>query len=469
MRVTTGVDREVAARLDRLPVWPFRPSVLVLLGVGFFCAYFDITNIGAALPKALGQFHAPVSDAGTVVSLGLWGYVAGALLISVLADRFGRRPGLLAATLLFGVGALGSALSPDITVLTVARFVSGMGIGAALSVVSTYVSEVAPARRRGRCMSWVTLPALVGNSAVPWAALALVPSVDWGWRVLLAIPAVAMVFFVAAFRLIPESPRWQAARGRDEAALRALAAAEARVRAKTGEDLPEPEFAAPVPVASGWRAWLTLLRPPHLMWTVLFFAVFFCVYFAAYSFTGLGITLLTAHGLSLTASISLTLGSSVGGLIGAALAPAIADRWPRKYPAAITTTLLAADMIVLGLHPDNALFATGYFLLAFQLGIFAPLVYLLVAEHFPTAVRNAGIAVSDGGGHAGGAVGPVLVLAVFHAAGFGATWLTLGLVFLLASLLLLFARDTTGVGLDQVLTGGGLQGSVDGPLAQPVD
>jgi MFS family permease len=134
---------------------------------------------------------------------------------------------------------------------------------------------------------------------------------------------------------------------------------------------------------------------------VLFFAIFFCVYFAAYSFTGLGITLLTAHGLSLTASISLTLGSSVGGLIGAALAPAIADRWPRKYPAAITTTLLAADMIVLGLHPDNALFATGYFLLA--------------------------------------------------------------------SVLLLFARDTTGVGLDQVITGGGPQGSVDGPLAQPAD
>ena len=86
--------------------------------------------------------------------------MAGALLNSVVADRFGRQPGLLTATRLFGVGALGSALSPDIGVLVTARFVSGMGIGAALSVVSTYVSEMAPARRRGRHMSWVTLPAL---------------------------------------------------------------------------------------------------------------------------------------------------------------------------------------------------------------------------------------------------------------------------------------------------------------------
>jgi putative MFS transporter len=267
----------------------------------------------------------------------------------------------------------------------------------------------------------------VGDTAGPggqlggaWAALWLVPSADWGWRVLLGIPALAMIFFLLAFRLIPESPRWQAARGREEAALRTPVAVGARVRARTGASLSEPEFVASVPVESGWRAWLTLVRPPHLRWTVLFFVVFFCVYFAAYSFTGLGITLLTAHGLSLTASITVTLGAGVGGLIGAAVAPTIADRWPRKYPA-------------------------------FQLGIFAPLAYLLVAEHFPTPVRNAGIAVTDGGGPRRR---PVVALAVFQSAGFGATWLTLGLVFLLASGLLQFARNTTGVGLDVAGAGG---------------
>ncbi|GAB2982946.1 MFS transporter [Amycolatopsis acidiphila] len=446
-------ELQVGARLDRLPGWPFSRAVFAVLGAGFFCAYFDITNIGSALPKALEQFHAPVGSAGTVVGLGLWGYVAGAVLNSVLADRWGRRPGLMTATLLFGLGSLASALSPGITTLTVARFVSGMGIGAALSVVSTYLSEVAPARRRGRYMSWVTLPALLGNSAVPWFALWLVPSYSWGWRLMLAIPALAMVAFAFGFRVIPESPRWQAARGREERALRAVADAEQRVRARTGLELPEPVPARPVPVASGWRAWLTLVRPPHLKWTVLFFTIFFCVYFSAYSFTGLGITLLTQHGLSLTKSISLTLGSSFGGLIGAALAPLIADRWPRKVPAAATTILLAADMIVLGVHPGNALFAAGYFLLSFQLGIFAPMVYLLTAEHFPTQVRNAGVAITDGAGHAGGAIGPAVTLAVFQAGGFGATWLTLGLIFLLASLLLLLARNTTGVALEKASGG----------------
>jgi putative MFS transporter len=469
MTAAGKTHREVAARLDRLTAWPFRPAVLILLGIGFFCAYFDITNIGAALPVALAQFHAPVSSAGTVVSLGLWGYVVGALVNSVVSDRFGRRPGMLTATLLFGVGSLGTALSPDVGVLIAARFVSGMGVGAALSVVSTYLSEVAPTARRGRYMSWVTLPALVGNSAVPWVALGLVPHVSWGWRALLAIPALAMIPFLLGFRLIPESPRWQATHARDSAALRTVELAEQRVLARTGAELPEPVLADPPSVASGWRVWLTLVRPPHLKWTVLFFAVFFCAYFAAYSFTGLGITLLTAHGLSLTTSITLTLGASVGGMVGAVIAPAIADRWPRKYPAAVATLLLAADMIALGVHPNNVLFAAGYFLLAFQLGIFAPLVYLLAAEHFPTAVRNAGVAITDGGGHAGGAVGPVVALAVFQSAGFGATWLVLGLVFLLASVLLLFARNTTGVTLENASAGRPRSGTLPQPAVEPAD
>jgi MFS transporter, putative metabolite:H+ symporter len=442
----------ISARIDRIPVWPYSWTIYVIVGVGFFFSFFEIGSIGPSLPKVIEATHSSTVDGATAVSLGLWGYIAGSPLNSILSDRVGRRIALLNAMCLYGIGALGMALSTTMTEFTIARFVGGMGIGASIAVVSTYISEISPADRRGRAMALTCMPAVFAGAVTPFLGRWLVPDYTWGWRVMIVIPVIGTVLFIAGYRLLPESPRWLAATGRYDEAERVVAAAERVAVAKTGGSLP-PVVVSPhrEPQAiSFWARMSLLLRPPHLRWTVTFFLLWICQTLPAYGISGFGVTLLTKHGFTLQHSIELTYGQAVGSVIGGLLAWRLGDRVPRKWFAAGCATLAAAGLLALGFHPANWLILVGFGLVSFQTGVCSAVVYMLTAEHFPTQIRNTGMAISDGGGHLGGAIAAWVAVTVYAAAGFAAVWTVFGLVFVLYVALVSTVRVTTARPLEEI-------------------
>jgi MFS transporter, putative metabolite:H+ symporter len=175
------------ARLDRLPVWPYPYRALVAVGAGFFFALFDVVTIGIALPVIANQFGISTETASVAITTGLIGYIIGAYLDSTVADLWGRRVGLTISIILVAIGSLLSALSPSLFWLALWRFVTGLGIGADIASVSSYLSEVSPARVRGRYTSWATTAGSAGLAVAPLVALLLVPSFPWGWRALFII------------------------------------------------------------------------------------------------------------------------------------------------------------------------------------------------------------------------------------------------------------------------------------------
>ncbi|HEY3684198.1 MAG TPA: MFS transporter [Streptosporangiaceae bacterium] len=445
----------LSARLDRLPIWPYRRAVFLVVGIGYFFAYFDIGNIGYALPRVLEDLQADKAAAAFVLSGGLWGYIAGGAVNAVVSDRLGRRAGLLAGALMYGVGSLGTALAGDMTFFGIARFVSGMGIGATLAVFSTYVSEIAPADRRGRYISLVALPAMIGTATVPFISLVLLPTFTWGWRVLLVIPAAGTVAFALAFKLLPESPRWLAVTGRADEAEAVIAAAEERVRRTTGAELPPvPEIPETAPEDAKDRSILVIFKRPVFRWTLLFFVLWFVLYIGDYGFLGLGVTLITEHGFDLKHSIQMTLGSSAGLIIGSVLAPYIADRFPRKYVGALFAFIAALGWAWVAFQPEVVPIAVMYFLYQLKIGAAQSQMYLLTAEHFPTRGRTAGVSLANGGGHVGGAIAPFVLLFMLDHFGFGSVWATIAAASALVAILTLLARDTTGVSLESVSKGG---------------
>lgn len=440
----------LAARIDRLPVWPYRRAVFFIVGATFFFAYFDINNVGFALPRVIADLHTSKAAAATVLSAGLWGYIVGGLINAVVSDRLGRKAGLLTGVLLYGIGSVGTAVVSDMTAFSLSRLISGMGIGATISVISTYISEISPSSRRGRYMSWATFPAMVGAAVVPFVSLALVPTLSWGWRVMMVLPVIGAVVFAAGYRILPESPRWLASTGRSEAAERVVAEAEELVRAQIGELPPVPPPAAE-PVGRGRKGNLAdIFRRPVLRWTALLFVVWVIEYVATYGFVGLGLTLLTEHGFDLKHSIQMTLGSGAGLVLGSLITPYIADKFPRKYIGAAALLIAAAALSAIAISPTGPVIGICYFLVQFKVGSTASQMYLLTAEHFPTSCRTAGVSVCNGAGHVGGAVAPFVFLAVFDAWGFNAVWLVMAGLYLVVASLVFFTRNTTGVSLENV-------------------
>src|SRR5581483_787665 len=207
MAVSPSRQGALAARLDRLPVWPYGTRLLIVVGFGFFFAFFDVVNIGFALPRVAATFHVSDYAAATAVTSGLVGYIVGAFLDSTISDLWGRKISLTISVVLFTVASIAAAFSFDLPWLVSWRFVAGMGIGAEIASVTTYVSELAPAALRGRFTGRAALFGFAAFSLVPFVALWLVPHYSWGWRALFLLGALGGLTILPMRLGIPESPR----------------------------------------------------------------------------------------------------------------------------------------------------------------------------------------------------------------------------------------------------------------------
>ena len=238
---TRSAGAAVIARQDRIPIWSLSYLFIGIIGIGFLFTFFDIFVINVSFIQTCTQIVAhcnPENSAnyfGLPVELNLAGYVVGALILSPLADRFGRRDMLLFTLILTGIGSLYTVFVSDYTNFVIARTITGLGIGADLAIVNTYINEVAPSASRARYTSlifimsalgaffgiwlglWLTTPAANFPSGLPFAlaTVNITPSgpqfLGNGWRIMYGLGALlALVGILMRFQL-PESPRTRTA------------------------------------------------------------------------------------------------------------------------------------------------------------------------------------------------------------------------------------------------------------------
>jgi MFS transporter, putative metabolite:H+ symporter len=440
---------DLTARLDRIPVWPYGARLLIVVGAGYFFAFFDIVNIGYALPVIAKQFHISEGTAGIAVTTGLVGYIVGAYVDSTIADAWGRRTSLMISVAVFTIGSIGAAFAGDIVVLSIFRFIAGMGIGAEIASVTTYIGEVAPAPLRGRYTSWATTAAYAGFAVVPFVALGLVPHWDFGWRMLLLIGAAGGLTILFMRRGMPPSPRWLLAKGREEEAERIVAAAERAAREQTGGELPEPEPVPDEPPAERFPT-AALLRAPYLGRVALFIAIWFVYYIGNYGWLTLAPTLLEDKGYSLSKSIGFLVVTGIGFLAGAITTTRFSDRLERKFSTSAIAGAWAVVLVLIGVFPSAVTIIVFGFLASLTIGLLVPVLYTFTAEHFATPARATGVALTDGLGHIGGALAPVIVLGANDAWGFSGAFIVMAVTGAITAALLLLGVRATGRSLEQV-------------------
>ncbi|MFI9027907.1 sugar porter family MFS transporter [Streptomyces sp. NPDC053560] len=197
-------------------------GVALVAALGGLLFGYDTGVISGALLTIESDFGLTAFGSGVVVSAILVGAMAGAAAAGNLADRYGRRPVLVAAAGIFTAGAALAALAPSAAVLTGARLVLGLGIGTASNLVPVFLAEVAPPRYRGRLVGLNQLMITLGIVLAYVANYALAHATH-GWRWMFGIAAVPALLFGAGMLLMPESPRWLALRGRTERARDVLA------------------------------------------------------------------------------------------------------------------------------------------------------------------------------------------------------------------------------------------------------
>jgi sugar porter (SP) family MFS transporter len=165
---------------------------------------------------------------GFFVSSALIGTLIGALVAGVPGDRYGSRDTLKIVGFMYLVSALGCALSWNIESLYVFRLICGLAIGASSVLAPVYISEIAPAARRGALTGLFQFNIVLGilvafaSNALVQGAANLMAAGD-PWRIKLGIAALPALLFAVLIFNIPQSPRWLAMRGRKEEARASLA------------------------------------------------------------------------------------------------------------------------------------------------------------------------------------------------------------------------------------------------------
>jgi SHS family lactate transporter-like MFS transporter len=293
--------------LDRAQRAAFIASLL-----GWALDAFDYFLLTFVLKDIAESFHAQVSEVALALTLTLAARPVGALIFGQLADRFGRRPVLMADVAIYSVLAVASAFSPNLVTLLALRTLFGVAMGGEWGVGASLALETIPARARGVVSGILQEGYPMGYFLAAIANLFL-PAI--GWRGLLAMGALPALLILYVRRHVPESPAWEAARAQG--------------------------------IASGTR--VTFLGAMKGRWGLLLYVVVLmtCFNFFSHGTQDLYPTFLRVQhkfgpGLVTLLTVILNLGAIAGGLIFGALS----DRIGRRR-AIVIAALLALPIVPL--------------------------------------------------------------------------------------------------------------------------
>ena len=154
--------------LERLPVSRWHWRLVVLVGIGTFFDLYEVFLGGVLAPVLAKEFGLGTLGKSMVIAAGFAGMFIGANVLSIAADRLGRRRVFILNLLVYSVFSFAAAFSPNIETFLVLRVIAGIGLGAELVLVDTYLAEFMPAKSRGRMTAWAYT---IGFLGVPIAAL----------------------------------------------------------------------------------------------------------------------------------------------------------------------------------------------------------------------------------------------------------------------------------------------------------
>ena len=426
----------IAERIERLPLGKFHQRFIALVSLGNFFDLYDIfivAYIGAALQQSgflsLRQFT-------FFVAAGFLGMFVGTVVFGMGSDRMGRRSAFILLLLIYSVFTFADAFAPTAAWLIVLRFLAGVGIGAEIVVIDTYVTEVVPSRARGR---YVAITQVAGFCAVPVAAVLsrlLVPT-NWllsGWRWVMVIGASGALLTWWFRRRLPESPRWLESQGRVAEADAVMAGLENelfssesrsnQLRVTGNERIDNAESSLTVGMTKTQNGMTStnereqtgsfgeLWKPPYLSRTVMLVIFQALQTIGFYGFANWAPTFLLKRGVSLLHSLEYTMLIAIVSPIGPLLGAMTSDRFERKW----TIVVLALLVAVLGLGFGNSVAPVAVVgfgaLLTLANYWFSAAFHAYQAELFPTRLRGTGVGFTYSWSRLSAAFSSVLVGAV---------------------------------------------------------
>ena len=393
---------DIAGLINMHPLSSFQKGIMVLIGGVVVMDGFDVQAIGFVAPALTEDWHIDPIALGPIFGAGLLGMLVGSMLLSILADRIGRRPVLVGSTTFFSLCMLGTAAAVSVQQLVVLRFLAGLGIGGVMANAVALASEYSPQHRRASLLMWISCGFTGGAIAGGLIAAALIP---WGgWRSVFLVGGVLPLGIAAVMHWrLPESLLFLSLQQKDHDKLRKLLHRIAP-GIDPGRDLhPGPEQ------VRGRGSFTKLFRDGRALMTLLLWLISFANLLNLFFLANWLPLLSTRMGFSSSTAVLMGTTLQLGGFVGAIFMGPLIDRLGFYRVLAPVFLIAGLSVATIG-QPGFAL--TSLYIVIFAAGICVvgaqPALNALASTLYPTEIRATGVGWSLGVGRAGAIVGPVV-------------------------------------------------------------
>jgi putative MFS transporter len=425
-------ESPLIARLEDVPFSSLHVKARIIVGSATFFDAFNALALAFALPVLIRLWNITPAQTGLLIGISYVGQFIGALLFSLLAEKFGRIRAAAAATALMSVMSLACAFAQSFTALMVYRVIQGIGVGGEMPVAATYISELSKARGRGKFFMLYEMLFPIGLMATSQIGAWVVP--QWGWAAMFWIGGIPGLVISVLLLELPESPRWLIANGRTKEAELIVKRIEASAKVIPITRIDEYRVASNLPNRSGWQE---ILGRAYRERTLVVWLLWATAYFVTNSLNNWMPSLYsTIYGLPLQQSLRAASMTNVAQVVILLACAFYIDRIGRRIWTVAAFMAGGAALAVLGL--TGAQHATLVMILATfsygTIGSINAVLYLYTPEIYPTRIRAIGTGLATSWLRLASAVGPAIVGFMVASNGVAAVFIMFALTCLLGLL-----------------------------------
>ncbi|MBY6344446.1 MFS transporter [Providencia rettgeri] len=452
--MTAQLSPNVANRLERLPMTRYQRMLFGIIATAWFFDSMDLGIMTFVLGSIKAEMGLSTAQAGMLASSSFLGMFLGAAIAGMLADKYGRKPVFQWSMIFWGVGSLACGLSQNIEQLMAFRVLLGFGMGMEFPIGLAMVSEIVPAKSRGRYIA-----ILEGFWPLGFISAGILTflSLDYiGWRGIFIALSIPALFVFVIRRWVPESPRWLEEAGHNDRAEQVTSAFEHKViQANGGQALPAPLPATPSEKLNRGALFSQLWQGQYARRTLMLWMLWFFSLLGYYGLTTWLGALLQQAGYEVTKSVTYTIYISLAGIPGFIFSAWLLEKWGRKTTMVLMLFGSAGCAFIYG-HvatsqaPVAQLIGAGLCMQFFMFGMWSVL-YAYTPELYPTRTRSTGAGFASSIGRLGSLFGPLLVGFILPWTGHAGVF-TLGAIsFSIAALVVIaLGVETKGRSLEEV-------------------
>lgn len=406
---------------------------ITLIGLGVFLIAFTgygATAYGSIIPSIISEWNLNATVLGYMGSLSEFGSMFGAVILTIVSNRLGVKKVLIGSVLMFCFFTFGQSVVNTPVLFAVFRFLAGMGFGGVIPLVISLLSEYAPKTSKSKSVAIALCGNQIGSIIASLLAIVILPRL--GWRPVLWMAAVPVLFLVFIIKMVPESAQYLVKHKETEKLKKVLSAIDQDYAGKI--DLDQLDHSETNEQSEKKVSYFALFNKRFILVTLLACVIYIM---GLLFINGVIVWLpgvMVQNGFSLGSSLAFSIFLNVGTIGGTIVWGAVADRKGFKLLLPAIYTIGAIVLMLMGVKTNIIVLYLFVFLIGFFLFSAHSLVNAFVSQHYPEELRTSAVGLVNSVGRLGGIFGPTLGGLLLSANASISTWfITFGATGLIAA------------------------------------